>query len=220
MQKPFITSWSGGKDSALAFYRAVQQGHVPIALFTMFEEDGERSKSHGLKKQILEAQAERMGLPLVIGQADWVGYEEEFIRHLQNFKEQGIEMGVYGDIDLQDHLDWVEKVSKQAELDVLHPLWQEARRSLLEELVEEEFKAVITVVDTARVGEEFLGRAFTRGLIEELEALGIDACGEEGEFHTTLVDGPIFVEPLPVEFGNIVRNGQYAMLEVKLQTGE
>lgn len=220
MQKPFITSWSGGKDSALAFYRAVQQGHVPIALFTMFEEDGERSKSHGLKKQILEAQAERMGLPLVIGQADWVGYEEEFIRHLQNFKEQGIEMGVYGDIDLQDHLDWVEKVSKQAELDVLHPLWQEARRSLLEELVEEEFKAVITVVDTARVGEEFLGRAFTRELIEELEALGIDACGEEGEFHTTLVDGPIFVEPLPVEFGNIVRNGQYAMLEVKLQTGE
>lgn len=220
MQKPFITSWSGGKDSALAFYRAVQQGHVPIALFTMFEEDGERSKSHGLKKQILEAQAERMGLPLVIGEADWVGYEEEFIRHLQNFKEQGIEMGVYGDIDLQDHLDWVEKVSKQAELDVLHPLWQEARRSLLEELVEEEFKAVITVVDTARVGEEFLGRAFTRELIEELEALGIDACGEEGEFHTTLVDGPIFVEPLPVEFGNIVRNGQYAMLEVKLQTGE
>lgn len=220
MQKPFITSWSGGKDSALAFYRAVQQGHVPIALFTMFEEDGKRSKSHGLKKQILEAQAERMGLPLVIGQADWAGYEKEFIRHLQHFKEQGIEMGVYGDIDLQDHLDWVEKVSKQAELDVLHPLWQEARRSLLEELVEEEFKAVITVVDTARVGEEFLGRVFTRELIEELEALGIDACGEEGEFHTTLVDGPIFVEPLPVEFGDIVRNGQYAMLEVKLQTGE
>lgn len=220
MQKSFITSWSGGKDSALAFYRAVQQGHVPIALFTMFEEDGERSKSHGLKKQILEAQAQRMGLPLMIGQADWSGYEEEFIRHLQHFKEQGIEMGVYGDIDLQDHLDWVVKVSEKAELDVLHPLWQEARRSLLEELVEEEFKAIITVVDTTRVGEEFLGRVFTRELIEELEALGIDACGEEGEFHTTLIDGPIFVEPLPVELGDVVRNGQYAMLEVKLQTGE
>lgn len=220
MQKPFITSWSGGKDSALAYYRAVQQGHVPIALFTMFEEDGERSKSHGLKQQILEAQAERMGLPLVIGKADWSGYEEEFIYHLQNFKEQGIELGVYGDIDLQDHLDWVEKVSDKAGLEVLHPLWQEARRSLLEELIEEEFKAVITVVDTARVGEEFLGRVFTRELIEELEALGIDACGEEGEFHTTLVDGPIFVEPLPVELGTIVHNGQYAMLEVKLQTGE
>ncbi|MFC4711460.1 diphthine--ammonia ligase [Planococcus dechangensis] len=220
MQKPFITSWSGGKDSALAFYRAVKQGHVPIALFTMFEEGGERSKSHGLKKQILEAQAERMGLPLVIGEADWAGYEEEFIHHLKNFKAQGIELGVYGDIDLEDHRLWVEKVSKQAELDVLHPLWQEMRRSLLTELVDEEFKAVITVVDTSRVGEEFLGRVFTHELIVELEALGIDACGEEGEFHTTLVDGPIFVEPLPVEFGNIERNGQYAMLEVKLQPGE
>ena len=220
MQKPFITSWSGGKDSALAYYRAVQQGHVPIALFTMFEEDGERSKSHGLKQQILEAQAERMGLPLVIGKAYWSGYEEEFVHHLQNFKEQGIELGVYGDIDLQEHLEWVEKVSDKAGLEVLHPLWQEARRSLLEELVEEEFKAVITVVDTARVGEEFLGRVFTHELIEELEALGIDACGEEGEFHTTLVDGPIFVEPLPVELGTIVHNGQYAMLEVKLQTEE
>jgi diphthine-ammonia ligase len=75
-------------------------------------------------------------------------------------------------------------------------------------------------VDTSRVGEEFLGRVFTHELIAELEALGIDACGEEGEFHTTLLDGPIFVEPLPVEFGNIERNGQYAMLEVKLQPGE
>lgn len=220
MQKPFITSWSGGKDSALAFYRAVQQGHVPIALFTMFEENGERSRSHGLKQQILEAQAERMGLPLVIGQADWAGYEEEFILQLKNFKEQGIELGVYGDIDLQDHLDWVEKVSKEAELEVLHPLWKEARRSLLSELVDEEFKAVITVVDTTRVGEEFLGRLFTHELIEELEALGVDACGEEGEFHTTLVDGPIFVEPLPVEFGDVVRKDQYAMLEVKLHSGE
>ncbi len=122
MQKTFMMSWSGGKDSALAYYRAVVAGNVPAVLFTMFELDGKRSRSHGLPLEVMEAQAERMGLPLVIGKADWSGYEQEFIRQLKNFKAQGIEMGVYGDIDLEDHLKWVQKVSAEADMAVSHPL--------------------------------------------------------------------------------------------------
>jgi len=217
MQKTFVMSWSGGKDSALAYYRAVLEGHIPMALFTMFEEDGSKSRSHGLPLEILEAQAERMGLPLEIGKADWNGYEEEFISHLKNFKERGIDMGVYGDIDLEDHRAWVQKVSKEANMEVSHPLWGEPRRKLLEELLEEGFKAVITVVDTTRMPAEFLGREFTLKLIEELEALGVDACGEEGEFHTVIIDGPIFIEAVPAVFGEIIEAGQYRILEVKLQ---
>lgn len=217
MQKTFMMSWSGGKDSALAYYRAVLEGNVPVALFTMFEEDGSKSRSHGLPMGILEAQADRMGLPLEIGKADWSGYEQEFIRHLKKFKETGVEMGVYGDIDLEDHRAWVQKVSKEADMDVSHPLWSESRRNLLEELLAEGFKAVITVVDTTRMPAEFLGREFTLELIGELEALGIDACGEEGEFHTVIIDGPIFVEAVPAVFGDIIEAGQYRILEVKLQ---
>ncbi|MTD31494.1 diphthine--ammonia ligase [Planomicrobium sp. YIM 101495] len=217
MGKSFIMSWSGGKDSALAYYRAVMEGHVPVALFTMFERDGSRSRSHGLPPEVMKAQAERMGLPLVTGQADWEGYEQEFIRQLKLFRSEGIDMGVYGDIDLEDHRSWVESVSGEADIGVYHPLWAEARRDLLLEFIEEEFKAIITVVDTSRVGESFLGRAFTVQLIEELEALGIDACGEEGEFHTMVVDGPIFVEPVPVEFGEVRTEGNYRMLDVKLR---
>lgn len=216
MGKSFIMSWSGGKDSALAYYRAVMEGHVPVALFTMFEKDGSRSRSHGLSAEVMKAQAERMGLPLVIGQADWEGYEQEFISQLKLFRSEGIDMGVYGDIDLEDHRKWVEDISARADIGVFHPLWAEARRDLLLEFIEEEFKAVITVVDTSRVDESFLGRAFTVQLIEELEALGIDACGEEGEFHTMVVDGPIFVEPVPVEFGEVRTEGTYRMLDVKL----
>lgn len=217
MQKTFMMSWSGGKDSALAYYRAVLEGNVPIALFTMFEEDGSKSRSHGLPPEILEAQAERMGLPLEIGKADWSGYEKEFISHLKEFKDKGIDMGVYGDIDLEDHRAWVHKVSDVADMEVSHPLWGEPRRKLLEELIAEGFKAVITVVDTARMPAEFLGREFTLELIEELESLGIDACGEEGEFHTVIIDGPIFVEAVPVEFGEMIEAGQYRILEAKLQ---
>ncbi|XKE95169.1 diphthine--ammonia ligase [Metaplanococcus flavidus] len=217
MQKTFVMSWSGGKDSALAYYRAVLDGNVPVALLTMFEEDGSKSRSHGLPLEIMEAQAERMGLPLRIGKADWNNYEKEFISLLKNFKSEGIDMGVYGDIDLEDHRAWVQKVSKEADIEVSHPLWGEPRRNLLEELIAEGFKAVITVVDTARMDPKFLGREFTLELIEELEALGIDACGEEGEFHTVIVDGPIFVEAVPAVFGEVIEAAQYRVLEVKLQ---
>lgn len=217
MQKTFVMSWSGGKDSALAYYRAVLDGNVPVALLTMFEEDGSKSRSHGLPLEIMEAQAERMGLPLRIGKADWNNYEKEFISLLKNFKSEGIDMGVYGDIDLEDHRAWVQKVSNEADIEVSHPLWGEPRRNLLEELISEGFKAVITVVDTARMDPKFLGREFTLELIEELEALGIDACGEEGEFHTVIVDGPIFVEAVPAVFGEVIEAGQYRVLEVKLQ---
>ncbi|MDN3449020.1 diphthine--ammonia ligase [Planococcus sp. APC 3906] len=220
MQKTFMMSWSGGKDSALAYYRAVMGGNVPVVLFTMFEPDGVRSRSHGLPLEVMEAQAERMGLPLVIGKADWAGYEEEFIRQLKSFKAQGIDMGVYGDIDLEDHLQWVLKVSAEAGMEASHPLWQEPRKDLLLELVRAGFKAVITVVDTTRMDSAFLGREFTEELIGELEAIGIDPCGEEGEFHTVVIDGPIFVEAVPVEFGDKVINGNYHMLDVKLQTKE
>ncbi|MCM3612202.1 diphthine--ammonia ligase [Planococcus sp. MERTA32b] len=217
MQKTFVMSWSGGKDSALAYYRAVLDGNVPVALLTMFEEDGSKSRSHGLPSEILEAQAERMGMPLEIGKADWSDYEKEFIRVLKNFKSEGIDMGVYGDIDLEDHRAWVQKVSAEADVGVSHPLWGEPRRKLLEELIREGFKAVITVVDTARMDPKFLGREFTMELIEELEAFGIDACGEEGEFHTVIIDGPIFVEAVPVVFGQVIEAGQHRILEVKLQ---
>ncbi len=220
MQKTFMMSWSGGKDSALAYYRAVVAGNVPVVLFTMFELDGKRSRSHGLPLEIMKAQADRMGMPLVIGKADWSGYEQEFIRQLKSFKAQGIEMGVYGDIDLEDHLKWVQKVSAEADMAVNHPLWQESRKELLLELVRSGFEAVITVVDTDRMDAAYLGRHFTEELIDELEALGIDPCGEEGEFHTVVIDGPIFVEAVPVEFGNTVINGNYHMLDVKLQTEE
>jgi diphthine-ammonia ligase len=168
----------------------------------------------------MQAQAERMGLPLIIGKASWAGYEEEFIGQLKTFKSEGVQMGVYGDIDLEDHLAWVQKVSAEAGMEVNHPLWQEPRKDLLKELLEEGFKAVITVVDTSRLDEKFLGRAFTHELIAELEEHGIDACGEEGEFHTVVIDGPIFVEPVPVTFGEKAAAGHYRMLEVKLQSEE
>ena len=219
MTKSFIISWSGGKDSALAYFRAVQEGHAPFGLLTMFEEGGARSRSHGLPPEVLEAQAERMGMPLDTGSAGWQTYEAEFKEKLRSFREKGIDLCVFGDIDLEGHKEWAEQVAESVGMEAHHPLWQEPRKSLLHQLIKEEFEAVITVVDTERMSERFLGRTLTAELMEELESLGIDACGEEGEFHTVIVDGPIFVERVPLVFGEVLETGQHKMLDVKLQTG-
>ena len=215
--KPFVASWSGGKDSAMAFYRAVQAGMTPKRLLTMFQEDEEVSKSHALPFNLVQAQADRLDVPLIIRGAGWDDYETKFIDAMDECREAGITHGVFGDIDLEGHLDWVQKTCAKSDIVPIHPLWQEQRRSILEELLAVGFEAVIVVVNTTMMPGEYVGRTFTRGLMDELEGLGIDSCGENGEFHTVVVDGPIFSSRVPVTFGEVRENEGYVFLAVELE---
>ncbi len=214
---PFVASWSGGKDSAMAYYRAMQSGGVPKRLWTMFEEDKERSKSHALPFAVVEAQAEKLGVPLMIRGASWSSYEEQFLDAMKTCKEAGINHAVFGDIDLEDHLSWVQKTCAKVAMEAVHPLWLEPRRSLLEEFVAAGFEAYIVVVNTKMMPAHFIGRKFTVELMDELDALGIDSCGESGEFHTVVVDGPIFSERVPVVFSGQHEKDGYVFLDVKLR---
>ena len=213
-KESFVASWSGGKDSALAYYRALQSGGVPKRIWTMFEEDEERSKSHALPLEIIQAQAGSIGVPLMIRGADWIGYEEKFLDAMKECVDAGIPNGVFGDIDLEDHLTWVQTACAKVGMNAIHPLWMEPRRKLLEEFVNAGFEAYIVVVNTKMMPAEFIGRRFTIELMNELESLGIDSCGESGEFHTVVVEGPIFKERVPIEFkGQHERDG-YVFLDV------
>lgn len=214
--KSFVASWSGGKDSAMAYYRAVKAGAIPKRLWTMFEEDEERSKSHALPFEVVEAQAEKLGIPLMISGADWAGYEAQFLDAMQTCKKEGIHYGVFGDIDLEDHLKWVQETCAKVDVEAIHPLWLEPRRKILEEFIAVEFEAYIVVVNTKMIPAHFIGRKFTIELMDELEALGIDSCGESGEFHTVVVDGPIFSERLPIEFGDVIERDGYVFMPVSL----
>jgi len=214
--RPIFSSWSGGKDSCLALYRAVRQGALPHLLFTMLTEDGETSRSHGLSPSILEAQASAMDIPLVTGRTGWNDYENTFLAHLADFKKQGVEDGVFGDIDLEPHRQWVERVCAAHAIRPHLPLWQEARRSLLAEFIDAGFVAVIVVVNDQRLDRSFLGRRLDRQTIDDLEAAGADACGEEGEFHTVVTDGPLFAKPLDLHQGEIVGHEGYSFLRVGL----
>lgn len=215
--KPFVASWSGGKDSAMAYYRAVKAGGLPQKIWTMFEEDESHSKSHALPLAIIEAQAKQLGVPSMIRGADWSGYQAQFLDAMKTCVKGGIPYGVFGDIDLADHLEWVRTMCEKVGMEAVHPLWMEPRRAILEEFIAVGFVAYVVVVNTKMMPKKFIGRKFTIELMDELEALGIDSCGESGEFHTVVVDGPIFKEAIPLIFGEVIERDGYIFQQTYLK---
>lgn len=212
----FVASFSGGKDSVLALYKAMKTGKA-LGLIVMLEEEGKRSRSHGTPPELIRAQAESIGLPVYTAPASWADYEDEFIRLLEDAKKQGAEALVTGDLELTAHGCWQDKVSSIAGLKLGMPLWEMDHRETVEEFVNLGFVTIIVTVNLALgMREEDLGRTLTRAYVEELVARGIDPCGEGGEFHTTVIDGPIFKQRIAVNKGEIVTHGEYAFLPLEL----
>ncbi|WP_127495878.1 diphthine--ammonia ligase [Paenibacillus glycanilyticus] len=215
----FIASFSGGKDSTLALYKSMQVGE-PIGLIVMMEEEGKRSRSHGMPPKLIRAQAESIGLPVYTAAASWEDYEKEFIALLKQAKHEGAEALVTGDLDMPVQDCWHDKVTQIASLKLGMPLWQMDHLEAVEEFVNLGFISIVVTVNLSLgMKEEDLGRALTHDYIQELLARGIDPCGEGGEFHTTVIDGPLFKHPIPVRKGSIVRNGEYAFLPLELIEG-
>ena len=212
--RAFFVSWSGGKDSYLALSRAVAAGGRLLALLTMLRDDSGRTHSHALPVSLVQRKAESLGVPLVTRAACWDDYEAAFLDALDELHDTlGIEVGVFGDIDLQQHRDWVERVCAAAGLHACLPLWLEPRRALLDELLGDGVVATLVAVNRDRLTERFLGRRLNRALIPELEAAGIDACGEEGEFHTVVTDAPLFTAPVGLAWRGTVAVDQYQFLD-------
>jgi uncharacterized protein (TIGR00290 family) len=191
-------SWSGGKDSMLALHRALDAGDDVQALLAMFDETGERSRSHAIPAHLMQAQADALGIPLVTRRASWQTYEAVFVEQLRVFASQGATRGLFGDIDLQPHRDWEEKVCAAAGLEAVLPLWREPRRALVDELLALGYRARVACVDARFLDASFCGREFDARFIADLPP-GIDACGENGEFHTFVFDGPRFARAVPHE---------------------
>lgn len=212
----FIASFSGGKDSALALYKAMMVGEA-VGLIVMLEEEGKRSRSHGMPPELIHAQARSIGLPVYTAAASWRDYEKVFIRLLEKAKNQGSEVLVTGDLDMPAHGCWHEKVTKYAGLKLGMPLWEMNHHEAVEEFINLGFVTIIVTVNLSLgMREDDLGRTLTHEYVKELEARGIDPCGEGGEFHTTVLDGPIFKHPIPVRKCEIFKDGEYAFLPLEL----
>jgi diphthine-ammonia ligase len=193
-----FSSWSGGKECALATYKAIAQGHEVLYLLNFISEDGERSRSHGVKASVLALQAEAIGIPLIQVKTSWENYEENFKKVVTEYKDKGIEGGVFGDIDLEEHREWVERVCSEVGIKAFLPLWRIKPEKLIKEFLKLKFKAIVVAT---RLEENFLGRVLDKALVRQIIKLGSHPCGENGEYHTFVIEGPIFRQALKVTNG-------------------
>jgi uncharacterized protein (TIGR00290 family) len=188
----------------LALNLAIQDGARPGLLVTMLTEGGERSRSHGLRRELLEAQAASIGVPIAFAATTWDGYEEALTAELVAARQGGLRRGVFGDIDIEAHREWVERVATAAGTTAVHPLWQRDRAELMHDLLDLGFRAVVVAVRDGVLPTSLLGETIDAAMLEEFERAGVDLAGENGEFHTCVVDGPIFSHPIEVDRGEVV----------------
>lgn len=204
-----LCSWSGGKDSCFALIKAIEAGYTPRVLLNVLNEEGKISRSHGIPSAILQKQADAAGWPVHLVSSSWQEYEQHFTHALAVLKEQyQLTHAVFGDIDLQPHRDWEEKVCANAGLTAVLPLWQQDRRQLVMQMLDAGIETMIISCNET-MGERFIGRIITPALVDELEAIGIDACGENGEYHTLVLNCPLFANRIRAVLTGTVKHDRY-----------
>lgn len=195
-----VSSWSGGKDSCLACYKTIKQGYQVKYLLNFISKDSKRCCFHGIESKLIKLQSELIGIPLVQKEvtADMQEYEKEFKEAVGAFKKEGINKMVFGDIYLLDHFNWVERVCRDIEITPIEPLWNNSPSELIREFVDSGFKAIVVSCQADKFDRDFVGREVDKNLLADLKLRNICPCGENGEFHTLVVDGPIFKKRIQI----------------------
>ena len=207
--EPVLMCWSGGKDSALALHAALQDPRLRVeALLTTVTEGYERISMHGVRRALLCAQAEAIGLPLeevrIPIQASNAIYEEAMRATLTRYRARGVRRVIFGDLFLQDIRAYRETRLAQLEMSGLFPLWARDTSQLAREFIASGFRAILVCIDPAQIDPAFCGRELDEPLLAALPPAA-DPCGENGEFHTFVYDGPIFQRPIRITRGEIVK---------------
>jgi len=210
----FCASYSGGKDSTLAIYRAIKMGMTPTALLTTYNTDKNRSWFHGIPESILDAVSKSWEIPINIIITSGDEYKENFEKALINEREAGAECCVFGDIDIEEHFTWCEERCKATGLNAIFPLRGSSREDIVREFIDSGFVANINVLNTTQMSEEYIGQKLTIDLIEKLKSEGVDPCGENGEFHTFVSDGPMFKTKIYFTFGDKIKIDDFIVMPI------
>ncbi|MCK4870542.1 MAG: diphthine--ammonia ligase [Gammaproteobacteria bacterium] len=204
-----IISWSSGKDSAFALYKLLQSDNYEVVgLLTVVTQDYERVSMHGVREELLELQAKNLSLPLhkinIPKNCSNEAYRTRMAQTIATLEADNISHIAFGDIFLQDVRAYREEQLRQTNITPLFPLWGQDSKQLSTEIIAAGFKAVLTCVDTTKIPAEFIGHEYDHNLIRKLPE-NIDPCGENGEFHTFIYDGPIFKAPISIARGDVVQ---------------
>lgn len=208
MVKAFF-NWSGGKDSALALFKTLEENtHEVNSLFTSINQELNRISMHGVRKSMLIKQTQSIGLPLTLlelsNDVDMASYDYQMKQVMDSFLDQGYMVSVFGDIFLEDLRSYRDKKLAQVGLKGHYPLWKRNTTELIHEFIDLGFKTIIVAVNTSHLDKEFVGEELTLDLIREFPSK-VDPCGENGEYHTFVYDGPIFNKPIKFNKGEIVQ---------------
>jgi uncharacterized protein (TIGR00290 family) len=208
MSEKALFTWSGGKDSALALYHIQQSRNFEIiALLTTITSDFDRVSMHGFRTILLEQQAKAMNYKLeevlITKNCTNQEYETQMKNALEKYKSQGINNVIFGDIYLDDVRKYREDNLKKIDMTGVFPLWKLDTEILANDFIKLGFKAIITCVDSTMLDGGFVGREFDERFLEELPE-NVDPCGENGEFHTFVYDGPIFDNKISIQRGDVV----------------
>jgi uncharacterized protein (TIGR00290 family) len=216
-------SWSSGKDSAMALHRIRTSGKFEAScLLTTITDQFRRVSMHGVREELLDLQAESVGVPVAKLRIPYPCpnsvYEQKMHQLLSELKTRGVTHCVFGDLFLEDVRRYREEKLSQIGIQPVFPVWGENTRELAHEMISLGFRAVVTCVDTRKLDASFAGRQFDRSFLDDLPR-GVDPCGENGEFHTFVYDGPIFREKIQVEIGERVLRDGYQFVDVLAKNG-
>ena len=211
-------SWSSGKDSALALHRARQDPALEVVgLLCTVNTEADRVAMHAVRRDLLLAQSDRVGLPVRVVELPWpcpnAVYEARMAEALEAAVRDGVERMVFGDLFLADIRAYREQMLEGTGITPVFPLWDEPTDVLAREMLAVGIRAVLTCVDSAQLSGEFAGRAFDAELLNALPT-GVDPCGENGEFHTFVWDAPGFAAPIPVTVGEILTRDGFVFADV------
>ncbi|MFC1982114.1 diphthine--ammonia ligase [Chloroflexota bacterium] len=209
----YILSWSGGKDCCFAGYEAMRQGYKISHLMNFISDKFHKVRAHDIGVNIIQLQSQAVGIPLVQKETTWDGYEQNWKEVVKNLISGGIEGVIFGDIYVQPHKDWVERVCGELNIEAIEPLWMKNTEEVLSGFINAGFQAVVVSAKTELIDKDWIGHSVDGDFISYLRERKIDVCGENGEYHTLVIDGPIFREKIQLVKGETVARGNYWSLD-------
>ena len=213
--KKFVMSYSCGKDSTLSLYRMIKGGYTPLALLVTVDKKVCRSWFHGIPEHLLNEVSNSLEIELDMIKCQGEEYKTAFEKTLRKWKEQGADACVFGDIDLEAHRAWCTERCETVGMEAIFPLWLEDREELTYEFIDSGFKTVIKNVRLNDMGPEFLGEVLTKEVVERIKETGSDPCGENGEYHTFVFDGPLFRNKIQFETGENILTETHGYLDIR-----
>lgn len=209
----YISSWSGGKDSCFAYYQALSGGYDISHLVNFISKEYQRVSFHGTEAKLIQLQAESIGIPLLQKETTWDGYEQEFKDAVKSLIPEGVTGMIFGDLYLQEQRDWVERVCRELGIEAVEPLWKQGIEIIPFKFIDAGFEATIVSAKSELIDEKWVGRKVDKEFLNHLKDKNIDLCGENGEYHTFVTNGPIFRKRIKIAKSRPVLRDGYWLLD-------